>query len=74
MRIGLVSGPATGGVVGATMLRYHLFGPLTQAVTCFEQAAPHGGVLVSADFRTTLLGLEPYTPGPSMRTAAAWDN
>ena len=26
-------------------------------VTCFEQAAPHGGVLVSAAFRDALLGL-----------------
>ena len=30
---------------------YHLFGPVTQEVTCFEQAAPHGGILVSAEFR-----------------------
>ena len=32
MRIGLVTGPAMGGVVGASMLRYHLFGPTTQEV------------------------------------------
>ena len=32
MRIGLTCGPATGGVVGASMLRYHLFGPVTQEV------------------------------------------
>ena len=56
MRVGIVTGPATGGVVGASMLRYHLFGRVTQEVTCFEQAAPHGGTLVSAEFRDALLG------------------
>ena len=30
MRIGLACGPALGGVIGASMLRYHLFGPVTQ--------------------------------------------
>ena len=57
MRIGLVTGPAMGGVVGASMLRYHLFGPLTQEVTCYEQAAPPGKILCSSDFRDALLGL-----------------
>ena len=32
MRIGLVTGPAMGGVVGASMLRYHLFGTTTHEV------------------------------------------
>ena len=41
MRIGLACGPATGGVVGASMLRYHLFGPVTQEARGLF-ARPHG--------------------------------
>lgn len=56
MRIGLVTGPALGGVVGASMLRYHVFGGVTSEVTCYEQSAPHGGILCSGGFRNALEG------------------
>ena len=39
MRIGLHCGPLVGGVVGGSMLRYHLFGPAMDAVTQARRAA-----------------------------------
>ena len=52
--------------------------PRPPQVTCFEQAAPHGGVLVSAKFRAALLGLDSAHAPPSSgewsrEDAAKWD-
>ena len=38
MRVGLHCGPVVGGVVGGSMIRYHLFGSSLDVVTQLEQA------------------------------------
>lgn len=46
-RVGVHHGPCLGGIVGADMQRYHLFGPLMQGLEVLESTAPEGAVQIS---------------------------
>ena len=56
MRVGLHVGPAIGGIVGTSLLRYHVFGSLCSDVTALEAACPPGAVHVSREFTRALFG------------------
>ncbi|KAK3252315.1 hypothetical protein CYMTET_38387 [Cymbomonas tetramitiformis] len=53
-RIGLHCGPATGGIVGWKMPRYHLFGPHVAFASLFEQLGSIEYILTSASFANLL--------------------
>jgi len=46
-RVGVNHGECIGGIVGADMQRYHLFGDLMTGLEVLESTAPEGGVQVS---------------------------
>ncbi|CAK0844466.1 unnamed protein product [Prorocentrum cordatum] len=46
-RVGVAHGRCLGGIVGDTMQRYHLFGPLLTQMEILESTAPEGRVQVS---------------------------
>ena len=64
LRIGIACGPVVGGVIGASLLGYDLWGPTINAANAMEASAPPGGVQVtqavyeqvSADFLTESRG------------------
>lgn len=69
MRIGLHCGPIVGGVVGGSMLRYHLFGSTMDVLTQLEQSCKHGNVHMSRSFAMALRPSNPLwqdSSSPSM--------
>ena len=72
MRIGLHCGPVVGGIVGCTMLRYHLFGSSMDVLSQLEQACDHGCVLLSDTFAAVLRSddVSPTLHAPSPLTLA----
>merc|ERR1712110_1330176 len=47
-RVGVHTGDCVGGIVGAEMQRYHLFGASVHCVELLESTAPPGSVQISA--------------------------
>merc|ERR1711879_177064 len=69
-RVGLHTGECIGGIVGADMQRYHLFGALMTTVELLESTAPNGCVQASAAVRAAyeaqvMTGSLTYTMRPS---------
>ena len=56
MRLGIHAGPATAGVIGTSMLRYHLFGATVGDVNALEQAGAAGRIRCSLSFVEELCG------------------
>merc|ERR1719482_1122678 len=46
-RVGIHHGACVGGIVGAEMQRYHIFGAIMQGLEVLESTAPQGGVQIS---------------------------
>jgi len=53
-RVGIHYGQCMGGVVGESMMRYHLFGQMMTIVEVLESTAPEGGLQVSHTCRSAV--------------------
>jgi class 3 adenylate cyclase len=77
VKIGIASGPATGGIVGRGRVSYHLTGEPVSASHNLSMHAPVGAILASRQSYTAVQNLYVFdapvqVPAPGGETAVAW--